>query len=134
LSKILNNFSIGEKLAQLFGLTVLFKKPAHIQGDQIGRIFAYWAIVYFGRVLKITEVAQNLGATCFHGTSYALILTKIVGLHFGRLFQKLVWSPKWAKIHPIWSPCKSPSRQNFLGFKIAFKTRSGILFFSCEHP
>jgi hypothetical protein len=24
--------------------------PTHNQGDQIGRIFAYWAIVYFGAV------------------------------------------------------------------------------------
>jgi hypothetical protein len=24
----------------------------HIQGDQIGRIFAYRAIVYFGQILK----------------------------------------------------------------------------------
>jgi hypothetical protein len=25
------------------------------QGDKIGRIFAYWVIVYFGSVLKITK-------------------------------------------------------------------------------
>jgi hypothetical protein len=33
-------------------------KPVQSQGDQIGRIFAYWAIVFFGAFLKITEVAQ----------------------------------------------------------------------------
>jgi hypothetical protein len=27
------------------------------QGDQIGRIFAYWAIVFFGHFLKMTEWA-----------------------------------------------------------------------------
>jgi hypothetical protein len=31
------------------------------QGDQIGRIFASWAINFFGRFLKISEVAQNYG-------------------------------------------------------------------------
>jgi hypothetical protein len=28
------------------------------QGEQIGRTFAYWAIVFFGQLLKITEVTQ----------------------------------------------------------------------------
>jgi hypothetical protein len=27
------------------------------QGDQIGRIFAYWAIVFFGHFLKMTQWA-----------------------------------------------------------------------------
>jgi hypothetical protein len=31
------------------------------QGDQIGRIFARWAIVYFGLFLKVTEVAKHFG-------------------------------------------------------------------------
>jgi hypothetical protein len=31
------------------------------QGDQIGRIFAYWAIAFFGQILAITEVAQIFG-------------------------------------------------------------------------
>jgi hypothetical protein len=31
------------------------------QGDDVGRIFAYWAIVYFSRLLKITEKANILG-------------------------------------------------------------------------
>jgi hypothetical protein len=26
------------------------------QGDQIGRIFAHWVIVYFGQLLKVTKV------------------------------------------------------------------------------
>jgi hypothetical protein len=24
----------------------------HLQGDQIGRIFAYWAVIYFGQFLE----------------------------------------------------------------------------------
>jgi hypothetical protein len=32
------------------------------QGDQIGRIFAYWMVVYFGPLLKITKCSQrNVG-------------------------------------------------------------------------
>jgi hypothetical protein len=48
-----------------------------------------------------TEVAQFLGATLFHGTSYALILKKTrFGFHFGRFF----------KNSPGWSPCREESR------------------------
>jgi hypothetical protein len=32
------------------------------QGDHIGRIVAYWAIVYNEQFLKITEVIQNFKA------------------------------------------------------------------------
>jgi hypothetical protein len=39
-----------------------------MQGDQIGRIFVYWAIL--GRFWKITEVAKKLGYF-FQGKSYA---------------------------------------------------------------
>jgi hypothetical protein len=32
-----------------------------VQCDQIGRIFAFWAIVYFGQILTMTQVAQIIG-------------------------------------------------------------------------
>jgi hypothetical protein len=55
-----------------------------LQGDQIGQIFANWAIVYNGKVFYITNVAKFLGTVkviCF------IILTKkCVGLHFGQFF------------------------------------------------
>jgi hypothetical protein len=54
-----------------------------MQGDQIGRIFAYWAIDYLG---KITQVAPNLVATFCHGKICVLIFKKGVGLHSGRVF------------------------------------------------
>jgi hypothetical protein len=42
------------------------------QGDQIGRIFAEWVIVYFGKFLKITEVVKiRLLCTVFHDKSHA---------------------------------------------------------------
>jgi hypothetical protein len=48
------------------------------QGDQIGRIFAYWTIVYFGQLLKMTEVSLFLGLLLNSGKRHvALILTKM---------------------------------------------------------
>jgi hypothetical protein len=46
-----------------------------MQGDQIGRVFAYWA-TGFGCGLKIYKNSATFCATFFHGTSYVLILTK----------------------------------------------------------
>jgi hypothetical protein len=38
-----------------------FDHAAGNQGDQIGRIFARWAIAYFRQVIFITEEVQNFG-------------------------------------------------------------------------
>jgi hypothetical protein len=39
---------------------------AAAQGDQIGRIFAFWVLVFFCQFfLKITEVAQKVGLLFF---------------------------------------------------------------------
>jgi hypothetical protein len=46
------------------------------QGDQMGRVFACGANIYFGQFLN-KEVAQFLEATWFHGTLYELILTQM---------------------------------------------------------
>jgi hypothetical protein len=45
------------------------------QGDQIGRIFAHWAIVFFKQFLKMIEVAQNFGLH-FHIKGFTSILIK----------------------------------------------------------
>jgi hypothetical protein len=65
------------------------------QGDQIGRIFASWAIVCFGQFFENYKNSPNLGATSPHGKSPILILTKYIwaGLNFGQFFHKLIWSP-----------------------------------------
>jgi hypothetical protein len=42
--------------------------PQH-QGDQIGRIFAFWVIVYFGHFKKYT-ISPNFWATIFHSKKY----------------------------------------------------------------
>jgi hypothetical protein len=45
-------------------------------------------------LLRIAEVVKILGLFFSCSTNYVLILTeKFVGLHFGRLFRKLIWSP-----------------------------------------
>jgi hypothetical protein len=37
------------------------------QGDQIGRIFAQWVIVYFGKLLENCRSISNIWATLFRG-------------------------------------------------------------------
>jgi hypothetical protein len=46
------------------------------QGDQIGRIFAYWAIFKFGLWFKNYRISKTFSAIFFHGTSCVLIVTK----------------------------------------------------------
>jgi hypothetical protein len=41
----------------------------------LGRIFAYWAIVYFGHYFDNYRSTANYWATFLHSTSYVLILT-----------------------------------------------------------
>jgi hypothetical protein len=54
------------------------------QGDQIGRIFACWAIVYSGQVFENYKSNPNCWAIFVPGTSYAYIwIRNWVGLHFG---------------------------------------------------
>jgi hypothetical protein len=60
---------------------------------RFGRIFAQWVIFYFGQWCKITEVLHVSGLSTY-GAIYVLILTKnCAGLHFVRVFHKLIWSP-----------------------------------------
>jgi hypothetical protein len=67
------------KSASIFDATLTFRY-SHEQGDLIWRMFAYWAIVYFGRFfLKITELLKVLGY---------FFPPKWVGLHFGRFFSQ----------------------------------------------
>jgi hypothetical protein len=50
-----------------------------MQGDPIGLIYAYWAIIYFGSFLKFKEVELIFGIRSFQ---------QYVGLHFVRFFPK----------------------------------------------
>jgi hypothetical protein len=47
------------------------------QGDQIGRIFAYLAVAYFGQFCNIIKVSKIVGPLFFHSASYGLFLAKI---------------------------------------------------------
>jgi hypothetical protein len=46
------------------------------QGDQIGRLFAYWAIVCFDHLFENYRSSRNVGTAFFHGKSYASVFTK----------------------------------------------------------
>jgi hypothetical protein len=57
-----------------FGGQWLFQ-VAKKQGDQIGRFFAYWAIVYFGRFIDTDRSGPSFCAFP-HGSGHVLFLTK----------------------------------------------------------
>jgi hypothetical protein len=78
-----------------------------IQGDQIGRIFAYWFFHFRQFFFENYRSSPNLKASFIQSKkNYLLILTKKwVKLHFGRFFHKL-----------IWSPCLEPSSHNYQRF------------------
>jgi hypothetical protein len=44
--------------------------------DQKGRIFAYWAVIYFGKYFENCESSSQIWTTFFHSASYVLILPK----------------------------------------------------------
>jgi hypothetical protein len=57
------------------------------QGDQIGRILAFGAVVHFGQFfLKTIRLAKILGLLIMYGKNSALIIQNWIGLHFGRFF------------------------------------------------
>jgi hypothetical protein len=47
-----------------------FEGLAQNQGDQIGRIFAYWAIVYLGQIFESYISSPNYRATFFNVFSF----------------------------------------------------------------
>jgi hypothetical protein len=60
------------------------------QGEPIGRIFAYWVVAYFGQGFLL----QNQGKFMdYFSPKFFYFRKKWVGLHFGQLFQNLIWSP-----------------------------------------
>jgi hypothetical protein len=53
------------------------------QGDQIGRIFAHWAIVYFGHVFKKIQKERKYVGNIFPANKFCINIYKIlVWLHF----------------------------------------------------
>jgi hypothetical protein len=62
--------------------------PNLFQGDRIGRIFAYWVIVYFEHLCEKHRISQNIWATFFNGKSYILGSTKNWLLYISGDFSK----------------------------------------------
>jgi hypothetical protein len=60
----------------------------HFQGDQIGRIFAYWAVVYVGQFSENYRSSVNSYTTFSRYTLCINFGKKWVGLHFGRFFSQ----------------------------------------------
>jgi hypothetical protein len=58
------------------------------QGDQIGRNFAYWLIVYFGHFLRNSKVCQTFWLFFPRNKFCINFDKKCFGLHFGRFFSK----------------------------------------------
>jgi hypothetical protein len=75
------------------------------QGDQIGRSFAHWVIVYvrkLGKILIITQVAHIFGHFSAEKVWCSNFDKKCVGLHFWAIFYGLVWSPCLRDNFPFW--------------------------------
>jgi hypothetical protein len=72
-----------------------FQTLSACQGYQIGRIFAYWAIVtYLWAAFWKMEKQPNFLRYLSQGKKVGHQLwQKWRGLHFGRVFLKLIWSP-----------------------------------------
>jgi hypothetical protein len=73
------------------------------QGDRIGRIFAYLVVDYYRSTYRklLTTFTQ-----CIY------FVKKWVGLYFGRLFHKLIWSPCHAR--STWNRALSRYIQNYV--------------------
>jgi hypothetical protein len=56
----------------------IIRSSIYEQGDQIGRIFAQWAIVYFGQFFENHKSSPNFCATFPKIIDYMLTLTKLV--------------------------------------------------------
>jgi hypothetical protein len=61
-------------------------KRTRDQGDQIGRIFAYWAIVYFGQFIENYGSSPDFCAPFSHGNCAKLNLEKLVLATFWAIF------------------------------------------------
>jgi hypothetical protein len=64
------------------------------QGDQIRLIFVYCAIFFFGQLFENTEAAQVLRYFIPRKKFCINFGKRWCGLHFGRVFHKLIWLPR----------------------------------------
>jgi hypothetical protein len=62
-----------------------------MQGDPIGRIFAFGAIVKLGQFFwKTTELARNIGLVFSYGKNLCIIFTKTGWATFWVFFRKIL--------------------------------------------
>jgi hypothetical protein len=64
-----------------------------LQGGQIGQIFAQRVIVCFGQLRENYKRSPHFWATLFNAMQCINFDKTRVGLHFGQIFHKLIWSP-----------------------------------------
>jgi hypothetical protein len=65
------------------------RKLKHVgygQGDQIGRVFAYWATVFFGQFFLKNTIAAHSFCQLFSTVKYVVIFTKMVWATFWATF------------------------------------------------
>jgi hypothetical protein len=68
--------------------TFQHKYDRSYKGDQIGRIFAHWVIVYFGHLFENYRTSTNFWGTFSLSWGYALILAKnVLGYVLGYFFK-----------------------------------------------
>jgi hypothetical protein len=89
---------------------------ANLQGDQIGRIFTQWAIVYFG-LLLITEVALNFGQLFWYSNNFVLKVTKMSLATFWAIFSQ---THLVTLLHNFRTYCSFPGRLRLLDFLMSW--------------
>jgi hypothetical protein len=120
--------------------TAAAKRRGCKQCDQIGRIFAQWAVAYYlhmNRFSKITEVPKNLGYFLTVPKSHVLTLTKNGLAKFWVIFYKL-WSPWMQKnctsihsnCHVLWPVLKNIELRRSSKFEVWAQPDLGLLV--CE--
>jgi hypothetical protein len=74
----------------------IFRCPERTKQGNLNGANFHLHILRWSAIMKIKEIAQILSNFFTVRKSYWSILAKKwVGLHFGRLFRKLIWSPWW---------------------------------------
>jgi hypothetical protein len=95
---ILKNAKVGNRpIWSPWSSTPAQKYVRTTRVTRLGGFFAQVVIVYFGQLLENYRSVQHLRDTLFRDWVYVCINfdKKSVGLHLGKFFHKLIWSP-WA--------------------------------------